>query len=312
MDFSIVIAHRGSGVATGLGLWATVQSIEVELQSSPYKYEYLIYTNGEKPFNPDVRVQLDIIQKWGKLGQHLNSDEPVSPPTARQRLIPYAKGDLLFFFDNHILVTKDYFQRAMMDMESYHCDLLHSTTRFFHSDIECYEYRLKLATNFWGEAAMLPKKWKPYKIAAGGHGGFVVRRDVFNDIGGYWEGFTGYGGEEMYFDLKAAMLGKTNWVDPKLIHYHYAGNRGYPRHYCDDYYRNMLMAANIIGGDVWLYKVYDSFAETAFKAMSDSTLFDLLGEAQERSAEHAQWMRERQHRSLDEQLVWFRENDVAC
>src|SRR5207248_815115 len=110
--------------------------------------------------------------------------------------------------------------------------------------------------------------------------------------------FEGYGGEEMYFDLKMWLLGKKNWIDPKLIHYHFNGTRGYKRHYTSDYYRNMMMCAFVIGGEKWMHTVYDGFLqEPKFR---DVNLFDCLMAAQERGTGHAQWMSGKRQKSLDE------------
>jgi predicted glycosyltransferase involved in capsule biosynthesis len=307
-DFSIVIAHRGNP----LGLWATIHSCEVDLVGSKQDYEYVICSNGEK-LPPECEQTLRFLDKSGRLGAHIHTDEALSPPTARNRAAQVAKGKILFFFDNHCLVARDYFRRALADFEHYgdEMHMLHSTTRFYLGESDHYHYRLLLKKNFWAESVFIsPNTLKPYRIAAAGHGGFVVRRDVWNEVGGYWDGFTGYGGEEIYFDLKMALLDKKNWIDPKLIHYHYTGARGYPRHYSDDYYRNMLMCANIIGGESWMYTVYESFVPS-FKMKSDLSMFDLLAQAMERSGEHAAQMATIRKRTLDEQLVLFREQQIA-
>jgi hypothetical protein len=319
-DFNIVIAHRGDTI----GLWATVHSCEIELERSGFDYSYLICANGEgeternRPKSEFVHIDtkrvLDFLNKAGKLGYARILQGSVSPPTARQLALEKADGKYLFFFDNHCLVAKDYFRRALLDFDKYNMDMLHSTTKFFAGDISTYHYILRLEKNFWAEGATSPdanNEFKPYPIAAGGHGGFAIKRDVWNEVGGYWNGFVGYGGEEMYFDLKMALLDKTNWIDPQLIHYHYAGRRGYPRHYTPDFYRNMMMCANIIGGESWLYKVYDSFEKNYPKPKS-AVMYDLLMQAEAQSRKHAKELSVLRRRTLDEQLVFFREHAIAC
>jgi len=309
LDFSIIIAHRGSA----LGLWATVHSCEIDL-SDPrckYSYNYRIVTNGEKKLDPDSQNIINQLQKANKLGYVHHSEEPLAPPTARQMATEGADGKFLFFFDNHCMVTRDYFRRAIFDFEKYGMDMLHSTTRYFTGEPENFHYTLTLDKNFWtGQCATFPDHpYKPYPVAMGGHGGFAVKRDAWEEVGGYWTGFEGYGGEESYFDLKMAMLDKTNYLDPYLSHWHYAGTRPYRRHFTDDYYCNMMMCANIIGGQQWMYRVYENFAKsTKFPGKS---IFALLEDAQLKSAEHAAWFAAKRKRTLEEQLVWFRDNNIS-
>lgn len=315
-DFSIIIAHRGPA----LGLWATVQSCEENLSRSQFNYEYCICVNGQqgtKKFpktdfvDLDTKRVIDFIAKSGKLG-HVNFlQRSLSPPSARQMATEHANGKYLFFFDNHCILGHQYFDRAIIDFLKYDADMIHSTTKFHAGDMDAYEYKLTLDTNFWAKSQAVSQfDWKPYRVAAGGHGGFAVKADVWREVGGYWTGFNGYGGEELYFDLKMAMLSKTNYLDPKLIHYHYPGRREYSRHYSDDYYRNMMMCANIIGGEEWLYRVAYSFM-TQFP-QNNTAPYLLMREAYEASKDHASWLKSIRHRTLEEQLALFKTSDIPC
>jgi hypothetical protein len=191
--------------------------------------------------------------------------------------------------------------------------MLHSSTRFFAGEKPVYHYQLRLERNFWAEGASeQTDDENPYRILAGGHGGFVVRRDIWNKVGGYWDGFVGYGGEEMYFDLKMALLGYENWIDPKMIHYHFAGHRGYNRHYTDDFFINMMACANIIGGSEWMMKVYQSFVAKYPKMKTGKTMFDLLMVAEERSKDHAEWLASIRLLTLDELLASARQAKISC
>lgn len=310
MDFSIIIAHRGDP----LGLWATVHSCDIELADSGYQYEYRIVSNGSgKEKDYELGKQIKFIEQAGKMGSFQHFAEAITPPTARQMATKDAKGNILFFFDNHCLVDKGYFKRALYDFETHSMHMLHSTTKFYTAELKHYHYSLKLAHNFWAESAPVPMHpFKPYRIAAAGHGGFAVRRDVWEEVGGYGPAglFTGYAGEEIYFDLKMALLDKTNWIDPKLVHYHYAGVRGYPRHHSDDYYRNLMTCALVIGGEKWLNKVFASFSKHP-KMESDKSMYELFEEAYERGTTHAAHMASIRHRTLDEQLEKFVADQIA-
>lgn len=326
-DFSIVIAQRevndfackcgqrvnNQASSAPMGLWATIHSVEIDLENSGYDYDYALCVNGcDKP-HPDTTNLLHYIEKAKKLAYFGKEKEALSPPLARQKAVDHCDGKYVFFFDNHCLVKPGYFKRALEMLEKYEMDMLHSTTRFYTGEADNFHYKLLLKKNFWAEAMVTPvDPINPYKIACGGHGGFVVKRSAFNDVGGfYWDGFKGYGGEETYFDLKMWMMGKNNWIDPQLIHYHYAGNRGYHRHYTDDYFTNMMAVANIIGGEKWMNIVYSNLSTKHFKMQTGKSMFDLLMDAEERSKVHAKWLAENRIRTLDEQLAYFAANNIA-
>ncbi len=170
---SIIIPHRGND----LGLWATVTSCENELLNSGIEVEYIFITNGDKELNSDSKAVIEHVRLAGKLKHHEHFVEGLTPPDARQIGSTYATGEYLFFFDNHCMVTKDYFKRAIHDFTTYDIDLLHSTTQYYVDDPKCYHYNLKLKYNFWGAANAKPRQeMKPYQIAVGGHGGFAVKR----------------------------------------------------------------------------------------------------------------------------------------
>lgn len=309
VDVTIVIAHRGDG----LGLWATITSCELDLENSGYKWNYVLVINGEEKIPYDTQSQIQKMQQCGKLRDYIHRPEPMSPPTARALGVESANGKYLAFLDNHCLVKPGYFKRAMTNMEQYGMDMLHSTTRYYLDSDYCYQYKLepRIRQNFWGDAVDTPyDAVNPYQIAVGGHGGFFVRRTVWEEVGGYGPPylFIGYGGEEMTFDLKMWLLGKKNWIDPQMVHYHWNGVRSYPRHFSPDYYRNMMMAAFIIGGDKWSTMVYMNFLkESKSKSVQ---LFDLLMEAQERGRGTKEILDRQRTQSLDELLEYFKAHNV--
>lgn len=309
VDFSIVIPHRGNP----LGFWATICSCEEELIGSSYKYNYVIVSNGEKlPEEAKVTIR----NLGDKVKEHIHIDSPLTPPKARQVGVDAADGKILFFFDNHCLVGKTYFDRAMAHMHSGKMDMLHSASRFYNG-ITTYHYTLKLAYNFWGDGGRKPwNEFSPYKVAMSGHGGFVIPKTVWEEVGGYGPDslLQGYGGEEPLFDLKMWRYGKNVWLDPKLIHYHYTGERGYPRHYTDDYYTNMLTVASCIGGEEWLYKIFNSLlSKSHIRPLNGNPKpwMELLEIATNRSSEYAKEIDSKSIRTLNDCLRMFREEGIA-
>lgn len=296
-----------------MGLWATISSCEAALSTTDLTANYSVVTNGEPKAKSQGAHLLDFLSRSGKLASHKHFDDPLTPPDARQSASEDADGKYLAFFDNHCVANADYFARAHANMEHYGMAMLHSTTVFHPGEDPHYHYRLKLASNFWAESElMIPNKYKAYRIAAGGHGGFIVRSDVWKRLGGYGPKglFSGYAGEEITTDLRFWMFGEEVWLDPKLIHYHFVGDRGYPRHYTDDYYRNLMISANVIGGEHWMYKVYDNFVKSP-RMKSDLSMYELMMQASDRSAEYAHYVRTNAKQTLEEQLDYFRENLIA-
>lgn len=312
-DISIIIPHRGSA----LGLWSTIHSCEEDLLDSKYSYNYVVVSNGEK-VSTETKSTLSFLEQTGRLKAHVHFDEPLTPPVARQRGVEAADGRVLCLFDNHILVAKRYFDRVMAHMETGKVDLLHSATRFHSGDGLHLHYTLTLDYNFWGKGCLqAPKAPMPYQIAMAGHGGFAIKKETWLEVGGYGPDtlLSGYGGEEILMDCKLWQLGKTVWIDPRLQHYHYAGDRGYPRHFTSDYFRNMLVAANVIGGERWLYIVFDSLLTRNHMRIKESgkdlvPFYELLEQAVERSKDYAQELDTLRIRTLDQCLEYFKANQI--
>lgn len=323
MDLSVCIASKGE---PGL-LWGTIHSCKMALDKTDLDYEICLCVNGEldinrreqknKPFlisstrliNPDIERILHFLHKSGRSGKCTVLQRSVSPPIGRKIAARQAKGEVLFFLDNHCLVEQDYFTRALQTMQRNDVDLLHSTTKFFDGEADSYEYILTLEDNFWAYSIDQPKLTIPYPCAAGGHGGFAVRSSVWKEIDGYWDGFKGYGGEEITTDVQLWMRGYNVYIDPKLVHYHWAGKRPYTRHYTADYFRNMMMSANILGGEKWLTKVFESFNKTY--PDPKITMYELMTQAYYQSEQYSRYVRNKSLWTLDEQLEYFKRNDIA-
>lgn len=314
LTFDIVIAHRGPE----LGLWATISSCEMALQRlSHYDYRYFIVGNGLEVVGQErdaLNETLKFLTRQGRLGAVLDLEQPLSPPQARNAGAKIGSAPVIFFLDNHCLVENNYFTRAMTALGDGK-DVIHSATKYWAGAPTGYHYRFTLERNFWGYQVETPVlSDRSYRIAAGGHGGFAIRRSLWEEVGGYWDGFVGYGGEEMYFELKLALLDKHNFIDPNMIHWHHPGTRPYTRDESSDFVVNMLMCANIIGGDRWFDRVANSFRIKETKKDNTWAKFDIdvmALEAKAKSHEHAQWMEANRKRSLNEQLVKFSKEGVA-
>lgn len=96
------------------------------------------------------------------------------------------------------------------------------------------------------------------------------------------------------------MLGINNWLDPEMVDWHHATAlgakpRGYTHHCSDDYYRNLMTCALVIGGEKWINKVYSSF-RTQPRMVDGKTMHQLYGDAWARGEEHAAYLAGIRHR----------------
>jgi Glycosyl transferase family 2 len=299
-----------------MGLWMTIESCMMDLaDTNGLTYEIRVCSNGSEKLDDDeVRIK-HFTEKAGCHGEYTHSVQAMSPPSARQILTDNANGRYLFFFDNHCMVVPGYFRRALESMQKYGIDYLHSSSRFFAGEGTDYSYHLSLKRDFWTEKPYREPQSAsiPYRIATAGHGGFVVRTATWKEIGGYYQGFEGYGGEETSTDLKAWRMGKEVWIDPQLVHLHWSGKREYDRHFTDGYYFNMLSAAYIVGGEKWLFTVLKSaMLSTRFvnKKEPQSTLLDIMRRAQTKATNYAHWVDLRSTRTLDEVITHFQRENI--
>lgn len=308
MDISIVLPHRGASI----GLWATIESCFNELSQTTFSFEFVVVHNGPK--NEEDDTYAGVYDSFGKTKERdfinwLRYEQPLSPPAARNLGAEAARGDCLFFFDAHCIPFRGYFDRAMTALRREEVHVLHgTTTRVLHKALMEYHLMILLEQNFWGMKAIFPADPEhPYKIAIGDHGGFAVRKDVWKELGGYWDGFRHWGGEESYFSFKAWLMGKSVWLDPKMVFSHYwSEKRGYSKNNNDNYYLNMLMVANIVGGQKWLDTVSHSFSRSIRimdKGEKKSPVSVLAQQAAAISAEHAEWFASVRRESLDDFLL---------
>jgi hypothetical protein len=306
----VVIAHRGDEI----GLWMTVTSLMMDSNAANVPYKVHIVANGLEKVEDDLKFTLEALDKQKTLGSFQHFVEPLSPPSARNRGAEKGTADTILFLDNHVMLEQGFMFRGLSTLDSRKADALHSVTRYWPDGESYYHYRFTLERNFWGYQVKEPKDRSfPYLIGGGGHGAFFVRRDVWEEVEGYWDGFVGYGGEESYFELKLALMGYNNWLDPSLLHYHHPGKRPYVRDKGDDFIKNMIMAANIIGGDRWAQRTLNGLKIGEIRRPADQQrdLDVFFEEALDRSAAHAYHTQRKFKRSLNEQLVKFSRDGVA-
>jgi hypothetical protein len=301
-----------------------------------------------------LNLAIEYARSTGHLGQVFDIRECLSPPAARNIGAAGGQADLIFFFDDHCDVHPAYFTNAVKTFDSVGADCLHGVVehnhdfaedtctgrsgRIFHLSLD------ELDEDFKGLKSSTPYKPHPYRIAMAPHSSFAIKRSVWEEIGGYWDGFVSYGGEASYLSFKLNMFDKAVYLDPLMRHWHCFGLlRDYKS--CRilrskssgkdlasipltgirfNSIHNQLSVANIIGGNQWARKVADSFqrkeepfAELVAAGLCPEwllpkNLYDsLFARAVRYSDAHAQWFASKRLRTLDEQLEKFKAENVA-
>ena len=90
-------------------------------------------------------------------------------------------------------------------------------------------YRLTLESNFWGTWHHLvdENELDPYPIGATGNWALLTRLSDWVSMGGFNDAFRGYGGDEIYLQLKYWQSGGQVLLDPQVSGAHWSGPRAY-------------------------------------------------------------------------------------
>lgn len=142
-----------------------------------------------------------------------------------------ARGQWLMMLDSHVLMEPGSYTTILNRIKKdcypprslVHCGVSFGAPAVWGS------YRLTLETNFWGTWHYLvrPEAKQPYPIAATGNWAFITRLEDWRFCGGFNEAFRGYGGDEIYLQLKFWRAGGQVLLDPLLKGSHWSGPRSY-------------------------------------------------------------------------------------
>jgi hypothetical protein len=302
MDISIVIPARGSE----LGLWSTMESCEYALEGQPLKYEFLLAAN--EPVMSDDFGKISRGSKAIAAFEHVR--EYKAPSVMRQMLMAKAKGRYIFLLDSHCQVSLTYFAHAVETFERFKCDVVHSAYRYWRSMGMHYEYHLNTDGNFWE----LPTYREPNKLAeayycaSSGFGGVAIRRSTWEEIGGFCPELSAFGGTSEYCtDLTMWRMGYTVMLDPRMVHSHWAGERGYKRHYTRPWFEGWLMTGCVLGGPSLMHE----WARTLSLLEQAPVDLDAIAmDCEQRVSEYRKWLDARASRTLPETLEYFAKENV--
>ncbi len=248
----------------------TVQSIYCELRDR-CDFEIIVIDNH----CPEVQAQLDkkgiprddgskymrelatAQRPWLK---YVAYDKKLSHWNAKNAGVRISDGEFLWFCDAHCVPSRD----SLYDMFRYYAndwDRLNGTIHMplsYMLERPGLELIYKLVvdwprgvvhysfTRFRAAAA-------PYSVPCMSTCGMMMRRSLYDELGGWPSELGIYGGGEHFINFTLAVLGKSVniWHGKPL--YHYAAPRGYHWNY-GDYHRNRCIATYIFGGEALAYR----------------------------------------------------------
>lgn len=301
MDISICIPARGSEI----GLWSTMESCQYALDGAGLKHEFLLAVN-EPQISQDFRrigAGDPSIAHFGHVPDYR------APAQMRQLLMAKAKGKYIFLLDSHCQVNRDYFRHAVDAFEKHAADVMHSAYRYWRSETVGlggmhYEYQLNVHGQFWS----LPTYRTPrdendaYECASSGFGGVAMRRSTWQEVGGFCPALNALGGTSEYCtDLTMWRLGKKVMLHPRMVHSHWAGARGYERHYNVPWFESWTVTGLVLGGD----SLRREWCGELSRCPNAPRSMELGSEREAAALKYADWLNVKSVRTLDEALRHF-------
>ena len=213
---SVVIPHGGSDRLAQLA--ATL----VKLRQSQAVCEILIVDMGRS------RSAGDIAARWGCKYQFVHHEGAFERARALNIGSAMAKGDLVFWLDNDLLIPPGFIEAAATELNQRRLDCLlpYTSIRYLSAQDTLRIVQAELDPPDCRAVNILYSGRAP--SASGGAG--LVRREFITRFGGLIEGFRGWGGEDNAWRHKVSLLGSfgvTQRNDQHLSHLYHEGSGGY-------------------------------------------------------------------------------------
>ena len=264
IDLSIVIPARNEHPAATF----TLQSIWDQLEDSPFTWETILVDN----MSDDVTGTYAEKRFWGgrgtEKGRHrvLRYEKRGSCWGSRNTGLAAAEGRITIFFDAHVVVSPNLFERIMTFMDAEPSATICYIPVVWMGDTKynrAYGYSLgkdnaHMKAKFWGSWTRIRQSEEPYRIPMSGTAGMAVRTDWLKPIG--WpEPMRIYGGGEQWVSMLCWMTGGSCWIHPDTFVYHLADKRGYAKYggLNEAHVFNKALVSYAIGGEKWWQIVVD-------------------------------------------------------
>ncbi|MGA8538112.1 MAG: glycosyltransferase family A protein [Terriglobales bacterium] len=302
---SVIIPAKNEAVT----LWFTIHAIRMEMdRCSEEPYEIIVVDNGSTD-NTKKFLEDYSIAPWVR---RIEKTDCSGPGPARIAGAEAAQGDIFVFADAHVLVSPGFFARVSSTMRNEIWDRVGSLHfpigwNGFEPGEFSTHYELTLGQNFWG-TNQTGNFQTLTEISAHGHGCVAMRRDHFLKVGGYHPAQVGYGGEEVYLDLKFAMFGFRNYTDPRAHYLHCSQRQMNYVWVNQDVARNNFISAYTLGGRPWLDKVY--FAQLEAGYVPEHELRPAREDALLAGQADREWIEAHARFTVDEVLAGFKERQV--
>jgi hypothetical protein len=299
---TIVIAVRNEAS----NLWFTLQGLGFQDLDG---VEIVVANNGGAQ-----QAEVESVTKgFGAPARHILADSVASVNFPRSAGAEAAGGEWLLFLDAHVLLSpgaigslRDRAREGLYPpLSLVHIPLLRNnrTGAMGH-------YRLTLEQDFWGKWGPPVRETDlPYRIAATGNYAMLTRRQDFEAARGFNPRFAGYGGDEIYIQLKYWRLGGEVLLEPLVRGAHYSGPRSYQSTVVE-VVRNIGLAGRVVVGPDFLQRFEAKISPHWAKYTGPEGVSAALRagvRAAEESGEAA-WLGETAKLSFDEVLdLWRRE-----
>lgn len=238
------------------GLYLSTFAALEQLEKSDLEWEIVICADGGTDIkweqaHPNIRVL-----RYGggnKLG---------SPQATRDAGIRNCRYQNVLCIDSHVIVSD--IKKWVVEHERLKTAISFPAMVGTSSEMfKIYGNKMDFDGKFWNILTYSQPpagRFEPFKVCQCAHSGFMVDRSWYLSSGGYTMEQKGYGGEEPWLALLAWMLGREVWFIPSVWHAHYmligrndgAGDT-------DNFARNFMIAAYVMGGLDYLMKVQSNF-----------------------------------------------------
>lgn len=244
-----------------VSLWHTYAGFKMQLDELDQAAEIIVANNG-----PDNMAVGTLLQRGVQV-----VDVPVRSTSAVRNAPAWkARGEILCFADNHVVLCEGFVRRALAHFDEHPgvaavfgaTHMWDSHLCGYHNVLDIDADGVEFKKSFTALTAFaIPERVDktPYLIASGSHGCYFIRSSVFHRIGGYIEPQMEWGGEEVSLNLLLSVYGYQLMMDPGISHWHLpTGFRVCVRN-MKPLMVNHMMSAYVLGGLRWMEPVYEHF-----------------------------------------------------
>ena len=280
MDISVVIPARNEHPQIEF----TLQTIFDQLERSSFDWEVILVDN----MSTDATSSHAENRHWHKNGRLkiIRYNERGSCWQARNAGCEMARGEIVWLFDAHVVISEQLFFRQMEVFRARpECAIVYTPVRYMSDGAKntAYGYSIEpqLRQKFWGSWTKRKERATPYRIPMSGTAGIAVRRSFLREIRGWPEPLMLYGGGEQWISLLCWMMGRECFIHPETHLYHYRGKRGYQGSN-EEHFFNRAFVAYALGDVEWwrlftgpfvrrVHKTYRQvFRDLAYRAMHEA------------------------------------------